>query len=138
MTFPLARDYMATKLHTLHPKMDIREAVPLLLDNNISGAPVVDKETGELVGILSELDCLKLMTTGDDIPRGHVEDYMSREVETISPDMDIFWVAGKFLSCQFRRFPVVEDGVLIGQISRRDVLRAIQINIEKELLNQDE
>ena len=136
MPFPLARDHMATKLHTLAPRMNIREAIPLLLDNAISGAPVVDPKTDTLVGVLSELDCLKLLTTGNDIPDGHVEDYMSRDVQTITPDMDVYWVAGKFLGCQFRRFPVVENGKLVGQISRRDVLRAIQMNIERELLNQ--
>ena len=132
MSYPLVREHMATTLHTLTPKMDIREAIPLLLDNAISGAPVVDAQTGALVGVLSELDCLKLMTTSSDIPEGHVEDYMSRDVETISPDMDVYWAAGKFLGSRFRRFPVVEDGKLIGQLSRRDVLRVIQINLERE------
>lgn len=49
---------------------------------------------------------------------------MSREVQTVDPETDVFRVADMFLSRSFRRLPVVENGRLIGQVSRRDVLNA--------------
>lgn len=55
---------------------------------------------------------------------------MTTEVETISPDMDLYYAAGLFLKRNYRRFPVVEDSVLVGQISRRDILRAIHYHLK--------
>ena len=123
---PLVRDYMATRLHTLRPETEIRDAVDFLVKHQISGAPVVDDEK-RLVGLLSEQDCLRLVTEGvdHDKPRGLVEQFMSREVESITPQMDLYYVAGLFLKKNYRRFPVVDGGILVGQISRRDLLRAI-------------
>jgi len=51
---------------------------------------------------------------------------MTETVDTIHPDLDIFTVADKFLNCSYRRLLVVEDKKLVGQITRRDLLRAIQ------------
>jgi CBS domain-containing protein len=123
---PTVREFMTTKLRTLSPTTEILEAVDLLLKYEISGAPVV--EDGKVVGLLSEKDCLQVLTHGvdNDKPKGIVSEFMTGEVESISPGMDIYYVAGLFLKNHFRRFPVVEDGVLVGVLSRRDVLRAVQ------------
>ena len=122
---PVARDFMATKLITLRPDMDIFAAIDELLKHHISGAPVVDAEQ-RLVGILSEKDCLRVVAGGafHRSAGGSVGDYMSREVQTVDPEADVFRVADIFLSRSFRRLPVLEDGRLIGQVSRRDVLEA--------------
>jgi CBS domain-containing protein len=56
---------------------------------------------------------------------GKVEQYMSREVEHIEADTSILTAAEKFLNSNFRRFPVLRNGQLIGQISRHDILRAL-------------
>ncbi|MEE9383116.1 MAG: CBS domain-containing protein [Nannocystaceae bacterium] len=123
---PLVREYMATRLLTLAPGTDIHEAVEFFLGHKISGAPVVDP-TGALVGVMSEKDCLKLLASGESHqrPRGQVEDFMTRDVATVPSSMDIYFVAGLFLKNVYRRFPVVDQGRLVGQISRRDVLKAI-------------
>ena len=123
---PIVRDYMATRLLTLKPDTEILEAAAVLLKHQISGAPVVDDQK-RLVGMLSEQDCLRLVAAGvdHDVPHGLVEKFMSREVESITPEMDLYYVAGLFLKKGYRRFPVVQKGVLVGQISRRDLLRAI-------------
>ena len=123
---PLVADYMASHLFTLSPDADIHDAVNFLLENRISGAPVV--HGGHLVGMLSEKDCLRLLTLGAEhaAAAGRVSDFMTTEVTTIRPDMNIYFAAGIFLQQPIRRIPVVDGGVLLGQISRRDVLRAIK------------
>jgi CBS domain-containing protein len=123
---PLVADFMTTKLKTLSPEEDILEAVQLLLKHKISGAPVVDDQ-GKLVGVLSEKDCLTLLARGvdHDVPQGTVSQFMSVEIRTMPPEMDIYYAAGKFLNAHHRRFPVVQDGKLIGLIARRDILRAM-------------
>lgn len=122
-----ARDYMSDALVTLQPGMDVLEAVDLLLEFKISGAPVVD-EDHELVGMLSEADCLKtvLSATYHNDLGANVEDVMTTTVDTIDANSSIVEVAEYFLSKHRRRLPVVEDGRVIGQISRRDVLAAFQ------------
>ena len=98
-------------------------AIELLLKQRISGAPVVDDD-GNLVGILSEKDCLRLVTAGaiHQVPEGTVSMYMSGEVNTIEPHVEIFAAAEVFLKHSYRRLPVVADGKMVGLISRRDVL----------------
>lgn len=124
---PIIRDYMAKDLLTLKPQTDIYEAIRVLLEHKFSGAPVVDTNNN-LIGIISEKDCLKLLTKGVDhkLPSGKVEEFMTKNVLTVTPNMDVYFAAGLFLKNPYRRLPVVENGKLVGQISRRDILRAIQ------------
>ncbi|MGB0592339.1 MAG: CBS domain-containing protein [Myxococcota bacterium] len=124
---PTVADYMATNLHTLTADADIRDAVDFLLEHRISGAPVIGGD-GALVGVISEKDCLRLLAKGDDHQRasGTVADFMTREPATVPSTMDVYFAAGVFLTRPYRRFPVVDDGKLVGQISRRDILTAIQ------------
>ena len=126
---PTVGEYMAKKLLTVSPEMDIYDAVNFLLKNKISGAPVVNNEKN-MVGILSEKDCLRLLTRGinNKAPQGPVSFFMTKNVVTIPPNMDIYYAAGVFLKNYYRRLPVIENGKLVGQISRRDLLRAIQEN----------
>lgn len=123
----IVKDFMAKQLVTFKPDMSIFEAVEALLKHQISGAPVVD-DAGVLVGMLSEKDCMKVLMGGAyyNQPGGKISDYMSSQVETISPNMAITSVARKFSESNYRRFPVVNEGKLLGQLSRRDVLSAIQ------------
>ena len=122
----LVREVMATGLVTLQPATPIFQAITLLLKNRVSGAPVVD-ETGTLVGVLSEKDCLRVFANEAFFSQsagGPVSDYMTTNMKTVDPDDDVFKAADLFLKHSFRRLPVVEDGRLVGQISRRDVLKA--------------
>ena len=124
---PTVAEYMATHLHTLPPDADIRDAVDFLITHEISGAPVIDPD-GALIGVISEKDCLRLLAKGDDHQRasGTVADFMTREPATFPSTMDVYFAAGVFLTRPYRRFPVVDDGKLVGLVSRRDILRAIQ------------
>jgi CBS domain-containing protein len=128
---PIVRDQMDKHVATLRPETDILDAVAFLLEKRVTGAPVVDR-TGKLVGILTEKDCLRLIAAGVDgkLPRGTVATYMTPDPETISPDMDIYFAAGLFLNRDFRRFLVVEDGKLVGAITRFDILRAVRANLD--------
>ena len=125
------KDYMATNLLTLKADATIYHAVEFLLKHHISGAPVVD-DNYKLIGIISEKDCLKLIAKGGsfNLYDVTVADYMTKEVDTIPPEMDIYYVAGIFLKHPYRRLPVVENDKLVGQISRRDILLAIKENIQ--------
>jgi len=119
-------DYMAVKLVTLSPATSIDEAIRLFLEHGISGAPVL--LDGKLVGVFSESDCLKdvLHAGYHNMSSGLVGDFMSAEIESISPEESIITAAELFLNRKRRRLPVVDAaGLLVGQISRRDVLRAI-------------
>ena len=124
---PTVGDFMTTDLWTLSPEVNIYGAVDFLVKHGISGAPVVDAQ-GRLAGVITEKDCLNLLAKGANHqpPDGTVEDFMTRDVHTIPPRMDIYFAAGLFLAKHYRRFPVVEGERLVGIISRRDVLKAIQ------------
>lgn len=121
-------DYMTRQLTTFTPDQSIGEVTEILIKKNISGGPVLD-ETGNLIGIISEGDCLKQIVKGkySNVPNdpGVVSDHMVRDVITIAPDVNILEAAARFLSMKVRRFPVMQEGRLIGQISQRDVLRAV-------------
>lgn len=121
------RDFMTKKVITFRPDTRIEVAIDTLVKNEISGASVVDGK-GRLVGIVSEKDCLRILANGvyHHEPGGTVEEYMTEAVVSIHADTDIFTVADLFLKNIYRRMPVVEEGRVIGQVSRRDVLRAIQ------------
>ncbi len=125
---PTARDIMTQRLVTLRPEMRIFEAAGLLLEHGISGAPVIDGD-GKLLGLLSEYDCLRAVASAeyeldDRDSISIVSDLMTHVCHTVSPDLDLFGIAQKFVTLRVRRLPVLELGRLIGQVSRRDALRA--------------
>ncbi|UXP31334.1 CBS domain-containing protein [Reichenbachiella agarivorans] len=129
------KDYMSTRLITFDPEQSIMEVVDQLLTHRISGAPVVN-HMGELVGVISEGDCLKEVVKGKyhnlPILGGKVKDHMASNVIRIHPDTNILEAAKMFLEMKIRRFPVQDDhGRLIGQISQKDVMRAVK-NLKSE------
>jgi CBS domain-containing protein len=122
------KDYMAANLVSFSPETDILTAVHALVKNRISGAPVLD-EHGNLLGMLSERDCIKVALDAGYYSEagGKVAEYMTADVRTIESDMSILELAELFLKESYRRFPVVEDNRLVGQVSIRDVLRALEV-----------
>jgi CBS domain-containing protein len=134
-----ARDFMVTKLVTLRPEMDVIRAVQLLLKNRISGAPVVDKE-GNYLGIFSEKCSLNVLLDAayEQLPSNEVRMFMDTEARTISPDTLLLSIAQVFLLTPYRRLPVLDEGQLVGQVSRRDVLRASLDLLRKSPIRQPE
>jgi CBS domain-containing protein len=120
-------DYMTTDLITFTPDQSIESVMQSLIKNRISGGPVVN-EKNELIGIISEGDCIKQISESRyyNMPMQDqsIEKHMASNVETIDANMNIFDAAKKFLEAKRRRFPIVENGKLIGQISQKDVLKA--------------
>lgn len=123
----MVKDYMARTLVTFKPETDVLDAVHTLVKHRIAGAPVVDNE-GNLLGMLSEFDCMKVALNAGyhGIWGGPVRDFMSDGVDTVDADMSIVDLAQVFINKKFRRFPVMQGTRLVGQISRRDVLRALE------------
>ena len=124
----LVSDYMTKKLITFKPSDSLDHVINLLIKNKISGGPVVN-DKNELIGIISEGDCMKHISDSKyyNMPMDSdntVEKNMASEVETIDKNMNIFDAATKFISSKRRRFPIVENGKLIGQISQKDILKA--------------
>jgi len=124
----VVKDYMARTLVTFKPETDVLDAVHTLVQHRIAGAPVVDDE-GSLLGMLSEFDCMKVALNAGYHGNwgGPVRDFMSDGVETVDADMSIVDLAQVFIDKKFRRFPVMQGTRLVGQISRRDVLRALEV-----------
>lgn len=122
----LVKDYMTGKLVTFHPETDVLDAIKVLVDRGIAGAPVID-EQGNLIGMLSEIDCMKIALQAGYHGQwgGPVSEFMTANPETVDANMSIIDLAQHFLDTSFRRFPVMKDHRLVGQISRRDVLRAL-------------
>ncbi|MEL6810056.1 MAG: CBS domain-containing protein [Bacteroidota bacterium] len=120
-------DYMSTNLVTFRPDQSVMEVMTTLIKKKISGGPVVN-EKNELVGIISEGDCMKQISNSryynqpmEDVK---VEEHMATEVETIDGEMNVFDAADRFLNSRRRRFPIVREGKLVGLISQKDVLKA--------------
>ncbi|MFD0862881.1 CBS domain-containing protein [Sungkyunkwania multivorans] len=120
-------DHMTRKLITLGPNQTLLDVMEIYLKHKITGAPVVD-EDGTLIGIISDSDCMKQISEGRyfNMPIADltVEKFMTRDVETISGEATVFDAAARFFKTRHRRFPVVEGGRLVGQISRKDVMEA--------------
>ncbi|MFK5877920.1 MAG: CBS domain-containing protein [Flavobacteriaceae bacterium] len=123
----LVSDYMTKKLITFKPEQSVLYVMDVLIKKKISGGPVVNSK-GELMGIISEGDCMKQISESRyfNMPMHEttVEKHMVKDVETIDGNMNIFDAANKFLQSKRRRFPIVENGKLVGQISQKDVLKA--------------
>jgi len=127
-SLPKISEFMDQVVPTIGPDMKIMKAVDYLLRHRVTGVPVVDSD-GSLLGIITETDLLKLVTEGiqgQPPTEATVAEYMSTDVVTVPPTMDIYYVAGIFLKNKFRRLPVVEDGKIVGAITRFDLLRVIQ------------
>lgn len=120
-------DYMTRKLITFTPDQSVEEVIEKLIRNKISGGPVVN-DKNELIGIISEGDCIKHISESRyynmPLDNSKVEQLMVRDVETIDGNMNIFDAANKFLLSKRRRFPILENGKLAGQISQKDILIA--------------
>lgn len=122
--------YMATDLITFKPETDIMEAIETLLEKRITGAPVLNDKR-EVVGMIDDKDCLHILVDSvyhnQPVHKHTVGDYMTDVLKKITDEADIVDAANIFLSTKYKRLIVTDkSGKLKGQISRRDILRAIK------------
>lgn len=120
------KDYMTHDVVCFAPDTPILEAVHTLVTRRLSGAPVIDKQ-GNLVGMLSDIDCIQvaLQAAYHGGFGGQVSEFMTAQVLTVDVEASVLDVAELIVTRKLRRMPVVEQTRLVGQISRHDVLRAI-------------
>lgn len=138
---PTASDFMETKLVTVRPSETLAEVVQQLLTHKVSNVPVVEDVAGKprLVGFISEADCMEHMANelfyGNPAPHLTAELIMKRHPVCVAPNTNVFALASVFVSHRLRHLPVVEDERLVGIVSRRDVLKAMD-NYYQELSKQ--
>lgn len=125
-------DYMSQRPVTFTTEMPVAEAVEKLLHSHQTGGPVVN-EKRELVGFLSEQDCLRQMIESsyyrEQVAR--VSDIMVKDALSVKPYSSVLEVAQKMISDKPKVYPVVDDdGVLLGSISRAQILNAIDIQLQ--------
>jgi len=123
------KDFMNPNPVTVLPEMNIADVAKLTLKNKISGVLVVDSSKA-LLGMISELDCLRVMSDsiyhdGRNTSSLRAQDVMTKEVTTVSPDAQLFDVMTSMLNQGQRRRPVVEKGRVIGQVTCRQLLKII-------------
>lgn len=122
----LARDMMAENLVTLSPNLEVFQAIDILLKRRISGAPVVDSD-GSFIGVFSESSCMRVIINAayENLPDAGLMPFVDQHPPTVTPDTDMLSICQTFLDQATRRLPVLENGRLLGQISRRDVMRKV-------------
>ncbi len=120
-------DYMSNKLISLPKDTDVLKAINIMLVNRIPNAPVVD-ETGNLIGMFSEKDAMKVVLEAayNQSMAGQVHEFMNTQADIIDADASIVEAAEKLVDSSVRCFPVYRDNELVGVISRSDVLRALE------------
>ena len=119
-----ARDIMKTNVLAVAMEADIYEAIRIMVANNVTGLPVIDRE-GLLVGIVTEKDVLTLLYNIEDHP-GQVADFMTPDVVAFAQDTDLVAIAESLCKNHFRRVPILDQGKLVGIVSRKDVIRHIK------------
>jgi len=119
-------DYMIINPIKVKEDVNLRDAMKSIIKNKVSGVCVVN-DYDVLVGVLSEMDCLAaiLNATYNDIGVGLVNEYMIKEVVVAHPHDDIVDIAQDMLLKKHRRRPVIEEGILIGLVTCRQLLAAV-------------
>jgi CBS domain-containing protein len=133
-----ARDVMTRPVLTVGPDMPVPAAAAFLILHGFTAVPVVDA-TGQLVGIVSEADLFRSPVVGDwwlvqGEPDPRVKQLMTPTPTTMRSSDDLADVATAMLNARIRSIPIVDDGELVGIVTRRDVLRAVAT---REVIFQD-
>ena len=118
-----ASDVMNRELVTATPDMALADAMELLVQKEVSWLPVVDPEM-QLLGILTAYDIINFAVSGV-AEQTLVNEVMSKDVFSFPPDTDLPTLVNGCLKRRMHRVPVVDNGRLVGMISRRDIMRAL-------------
>jgi CBS domain-containing protein len=130
---------MRRKPLTINLDANLVEAIELIFEYKLTGLTVTD-EAGAVVGILSELDCIKAVLAAiyndGDPEHSLVKDVMCAEVVSCGPGDSIVEVAQSMLESRQRRRPVIEEGRLVGQVSSSNVLWALMEHSRRKVFNR--
>ena len=134
----LARDVMSAPVIALRPDVPAHAAAALLVSHGFTAAPVVDRER-RVVGIATEADLVRgrIVPEGwtvEELPEPTVADVMTPSPTMLPPDADLADVVALMLDLGIRSVPIVDDGTLVGVVSRRDALRVVA---NRELTSDD-
>ena len=119
-----AKDIMTKEVIVTWPQTSVKEALELMLANEISGIPVVERDM-KLVGVVTEKDLLRLFFEPGGIKSKTVEEFMTQPVVHFDENENIDDVCRCLSQVHFRRVPVTKDEKLVGIVSRPDVIRYI-------------
>lgn len=125
-----AQDVMQASIVSVSPELGLRDFEELLTGEGISGAPVTGAD-GRLLGIASKTDIVRVLAeqagSRDDLfdPALSVEDVMTSDVVTVSPDDDVKDVARCMIDGQLHRVLVAREGEILGIISAFDLLKLL-------------
>lgn len=142
---PEASDFMNRDVRTVSPDDSLEEITNFLVSHKISNAPVVEQDSSgkrKLIGFLSEQDCLEHLS--NELFHGRTQQartariIMKTHPICVAPDTDLFSLASIFVSHGYRHLPVVEDEHLLGIVSRRDILKAIDAYYRECVIRSDE
>ena len=115
-----AKSIMKTNLLTVRKDTDIYEAIQIMVENNITGLPVINDDM-TVAGIISEKDVLKLLYNLED-KSGTVSEFMTKDAVTFDTEENLIEIAECLINHHFRRVPITSGGKLIGIISRKDII----------------
>ncbi len=117
----VARDIMTKPVRTISSLVSIKKANELMLSYGHSGIPVMEKK--KLIGIISRRDVDKAIF--HNLSHAPVKGFMSRDVVTVSPDIPLHDIQKLLVEKNIGRLPVIENGKVVGIVTRSDVLRAL-------------
>lgn len=128
----LVGDYMSSPAVAVTPSTSLAELERILVKGGFNAAPVAD-EAGRLLGLVTQYDILRAFafTQAEMVPRyrrimaGDVGSVMNSEPITISPGLPLTRVLQLMLETHARGFPVVDEGRVVGMLTRQDVMRAL-------------
>jgi CBS domain-containing protein len=127
-------DLMTAKLMTVTKKTPLVDAIDIIVKYNITGIPVVDKKN-RIVGIISEKDmlCLSYRLQNQEYSSTDsslvVGDVMTTDVVSFDKDDKLADVCKCLMTSSFRRVPITSGGILVGLISRKDLLKLSAIPV---------
>jgi CBS domain-containing protein len=110
---------MSTTLHTVDPSDTVGEAVAVMAQHRIGSVLVMERE--RLLGIFTERDTVRALSLSHDAPRHQIVSWMTPDPKTIGPDMDGDEALRFMLDQGFRHLPVIENGLVVGIVSMRDL-----------------
>ncbi len=118
-----ARDVMNTPVVAASAAASVREVATYMLLGGFSGLPILD-EDGSVMGIVTELDIIRVLRTGDPVDTTHVSEIMTRDVIAVEPSTPVDQIMRVLDSSHIQRVPVLENGRIVGVVSRPDIIRA--------------